>query len=308
MDLANSPVVAFAGRYWRILVYRRVLGLSAEGAFWLVFSLPWLLLGAVSIIGLVDHLLPTSSIAQVQEAILEWAERWLTPEVTTDYVEPIVTGIFSRGSAGISTVSFLVALWSGSRCIQTFVEANMIVNNQFRGRGYLRLRGLSVGILLALAGIAAVVAPVYAFGAKVAEDEFAGWGVLVTGVWLLFSLALVVAVLTGMLHASLKVRPSILSSVPGALLMLVGWWAGGVFLGYYLARVFDDTSVYGVLAAPIAIMLYAFAIAMMAFLGAALNAALRGVDAGPRVDDAQLTPGGSLGEVAAPEPAHSSST
>jgi membrane protein len=271
-------------RYWRILVYRRVMGLSAEGAFWLVFSLPFLLLGAVSVVGLVDQALPTNTVEELQRDILEIAGEYLTPQVLETYVEPLVTEIFTTGQAGLSVLSFLVALWAGSRSIQTFVETNMIVNGQFRERGYFRIRLISVGVLVAAACTLAVAVPVVSFGPVQVGDWLGLPTWLVTSLSVVLAGALGLAVLTAVLHLSLTERPAIITSVPGAVLMVAGWWAGGVFLSYYLRRVFSDASVYGVLAAPIAIMLYAFVISLSAFLGAALNAALRGVEAGPEFD------------------------
>ncbi|MDQ1247794.1 MAG: rane protein [Actinomycetota bacterium] len=290
----DHPAVAFGARYWRILVYRRLLGLSAEGAFWLVFSLPFLLLGGVSVVGLVDRMLPTTAVAQLQADILALAAQYLTSEVVTDYVEPLVTEVFTTGEAGLSLASFVVALWAGSRSIQTFVETNMIVNGQFRQRGYVRIRLISVAVLVAVAVILAVAVPVLSFGPTRVGDWIGLPVWLVTTASVLLAGALGLAVLTAVLHLSLTDRPAIITSLPGALLMVAGWWAGAVFLSYYLRRLYSDASIYGVLATPIAVMLYAFAISLSAFLGAALNAALRGVDAGPNFD------GGSPTTVGAP--------
>lgn len=289
----SHPVGQLALRLIHIMVYRRVMGLSAEGAFWLVFSLPWLLLGMVSIVGFVDKLLPTSSVAALEEDLLKAAGRLLSPEVVSQYVEPLVTQIFSQGQAGITVVSFVIALWSGSRGIQTFIEANMVVNGQFRERGYLRIRGLAILLMLAVAALLALAVPLFTWGPEQLgkSSGLPSWLITLLLVLLLAFLSLVVIV--GMLHASLTDRPSLLSSLPGAILMLAGWLLGAVYLSYYLGRVFSDASVYGVLAAPIAVMLYAFVVSMVAFLGAALNAALRGVDAGPEADAGVVTTTGA---------------
>lgn len=279
--LRTHPVGRFALRLMHIFTYRRVGGLSAEGGYWLVFSLPWLALGVVSIIGAIDKVVPASSIDSLQSRLLEVASKWLTPQVVDQYVQPMITEIFDRGSTGISVLSFAIALWSGSRGLQTFIEANMIINGQFHTRGYIAMRALAIGLMVALALILALTAPFVTVGPTRLGSMIALPGWLVTTLFVVVVLALAIVVLTGMLHASLTVRPSLISSVPGAVLIIVGWYIGGLYLSYYMARLFSDASVYGVLAAPIAVMLYAYVMSFTVFVGSAVNAALRGVDAGP---------------------------
>jgi membrane protein len=289
----------FVSRLIHIFIYRRVLGLSAEAAFWLVFSLPWLLLGGVSVIGYVDQWLPNADSIEVQVQVLNFVSEFVNDEVMSVYVEPLVNQVFVQTSAGLPIASFLVALWSGSRSIQTFIEANMIINGQFRERGFFRIRFQSVLLLIVSAVLLAVTVTLF--------TNVPGWvgGLLkvpvwaVTLTWLLLFVGLLAAVLTVLMHVTMHQRPSILSSLPGAMLTIVGWWAGSWYLSIYLERVFSETSVYGVLAAPIAVMLYALGLALVAFAGTAFNAALRGVDVGPHIDG---TAASTVGSVAATAP------
>ncbi len=271
-------------RLVRIFIYRRVLGLSAEAAFWLVFSLPWLLLGAVSVIGIVEPLLPISDAVDVKTEVLDFASEFVNAEVMSTYVEPLVNQVFEQSSAGLPIVSFLVALWSGSRSIQTFIEANMIINSQFRERGFFRIRLQSVLLLVASAVLLTLTVTLFTTlpGRVGTVLTVPVW--VVTFVWLLLFLLLVVGVLALLMHVTMHQRPAFITSLPGAALTIVGWWAGSWFLSIYLERVFSDASVYGVLAAPIAVMLYALVLTLVAFTGTAVNAALRGVDVGPQVD------------------------
>ncbi|MFI0432191.1 MAG: YihY/virulence factor BrkB family protein [Candidatus Nanopelagicales bacterium] len=279
--LQAHPAGRCAVRFWHLLVYRRVSGLSAEAAFWLVFSLPWLLLGVVSVIGIVDKFLPAQSIAELQDRLLAQAERWLTPEVVQAYAEPLVTDLFSKGAAGVGVVSFIVALWAGSRCIQTFIEAHMIINGQFRQRGWLRIRLMSVGLLIAGGLLLAILLPLLSFGPRLFTGLTGVDGPLMPIVGGAVTVLLLVVIIVAVQFYSLTDRPSLKSLLPGALLMVVGWGAGAVYLSYYVRRLFADTSVYGVLAAPIAVILYALVACLVAFWGVTLNAALSGVDAGP---------------------------
>lgn len=294
--VAEHPVTDFATRLTRIFIYRRVLGLSAEAAFWLVFSLPWLLLGGVSVIGYVEQWLPNSDASEVKDQVLAFASEFVNTEVMTTYVEPLVTEVFARGGAGLPIVSFVVALWSGSRSLQTFIEANMIINGQFRERGYFRIRLQSVLLLVSLAVLLAVAVALFTSAPQLVSTwlDLPVWLVAVS--WVTLFVVGAVSVLTGLMHVTMHQRPSLVSSLPGAVLTLGGWWLGSWFLSFYLDRIFSDASIYGVLAAPIAIMLYALVITLVAFTGAAVNAALRGVDVGPHIDG---TPASTVGATAA---------
>ena len=275
----NHPAGRFAGRLWRIITLRRVPGLAAEAAFWLVFSLPWLLLGVANIIGLFDRFLPADALQRTQDELLSSASDLLSPQVVDEYIQPLVEGVFSAGSAGISALSLVIALWSGSRSIQTFVEANLIINGEFRTWGYLKVRLLSIVILLAIALIAGILVPATSVGPETV-GAWLGWpawlvSLLTQGLAAVLLLLLLAAVMT----YSLPQRPRFRTSLPGALFAVLATVIGSAFLGIYVRRLFDDASVYGVLAAPIAILVYAYGVALVAFIGEAINAALRGVDA-----------------------------
>ena len=241
-------------------------------------------MGAVSVVGLFDELLSANTVAALQDAILEAAARVLTPEIMATYVDPLVTDLFSQGSAGLTVISLLIALYSGSRGIQTFIEANMIINGEFQRRNFVVIRAMSAGLLVVGTIVLALSAAVLTAGSSRTGEflKLPGW--LVTTVWGVLAVGFIIALLVAMMQFSMVTRPSLASSLPGALLMVVGWWLGSLYLSRYLQRLFDDTSVYGVLAAPIAIMLYAYVLALVAFLGSSVNAALRGVDPRPPKD------------------------
>ena len=276
--VVNHPTARFGARLWRLITLRRVPGLAAEAAFWLVFSLPWLLLGAVNVIGLLDRFLPADTLDRAEQELLTLANDTLSPELVTEYVQPVVDGVFSDGSAGISVLSLVVALWSGSRSLQTFIEANLIINGEFRTWGFVKVRLMSIGMLVAIVIIAGVLVPASSIG-PTQVGQWWGWpGWLVTLLTQVLTVGLLLALLTVVMTYTLPQRPPLWRALPGAVVIVVGWWVGSAFLGLYVRRLFEDGSIYGVLAAPIAILVYAYAIALLAFIGEAVNAALRGLD------------------------------
>jgi len=191
-------------------------------------------------------------------------------------------------------LSLLVALLSGSRSMQTFIEANLIINGEFRTWGFVKVRLMSIGMLVAIVIIAGVLVPASSVG-PTQLGQWWGWPTwLVTLLTQVLTVGLLLLLLTAVMTYTLPQAPALWRSLPGALVTVVGWWAGSAVLGIYVRRLFDDGSVYGVLAAPIAILLYAYAVTLLAFIGEAVNAALRGLDV------ARPQPGSAAGPAVSP--------
>jgi membrane protein len=74
-------------------------------------------------------------------------------------------------------------------------------------------------------------------------------------------------------HVAVPARTSWRYNVPGAAFTLVAWIAGSAVLRWVLTETASDsTSIYGPLAAPIAIMIWLYILAIALLIGAAVNA------------------------------------
>jgi len=83
-----------------------------------------------------------------------------------------------------------------------------------------------------------------------------------------------IALLTTLYHVSVPVRSPWLEDLPGALIALPIWILCSLVLRVYLSRAVEGPSIYGSLAAPIAILLWIFVSAFAVLVGAAANAAV----------------------------------
>lgn len=254
----------------RVAISTRLTGLAAEMAFWGIFALPWVLLGAVAGFAWVQARLGLDVLEQLQQLILETASRVLTAEVVTDFVEPLVNELFDYGSTGLSLLSFLVALWAGSRLVATAVQGIVIVSGE-RYAGYARTRARSlliygVGLLL-LVPITVVVL----VGPALFAGLFGGAGAVIT--WVL-SLAMIMAVVVALYQSAITPRRTVRQTLPGAALAVGGWVLGSLGLRIYLQTSFERGSLYGIVGAPIAIMLWGYLTSYVVLLGALLNRVL----------------------------------
>ena len=161
--LESTPrVLRWAGRIWRVIsdttatcIRYRVTGLAAEAAFFGVLSLPPLIFGLAGAIGFVTSTLDIRTIAGFREQLLDLSARILTPDVVTSVIEPTIDDVLSRGHAAVISIGFLLALWSGSRALNVFIDTTTIMYGMAGSRGIVRTRALSfvLYVVFLIAGI-----------------------------------------------------------------------------------------------------------------------------------------------------------
>ncbi len=254
----------------RVMVSTRFTGLAAEMSFWGIFALPWVLLGAVAGLAWVQSQFGFDVLAQAQQLILDTASKVLTPEVVDEFIEPLVAEMFQYGSTGLSLVSFVIALWSGSRLVATAVQAVVIVSGD-KYAGYVRTRARA---LLLYAASLLVLIPVTIL-MLAGPDLFSRW-LGTSGLWLFWIgfLGATSILFAALYHFSLVPRRPLRRALPGALVAVAGWVLGSIGLRVYLAYSFTRGSLYGIVGAPIAVMLWAYVTSYVVLLGALVNRVL----------------------------------
>ena len=84
-------------------------------------------------------------------------------------------------------------------------------------------------------------------------------------------------------HVSVPVRTRWRFNLPGAVFSLVAWILGTYLLRWILTvTAADSRSIYGPLAAPIAVLLWLYIVAIAVLIGAAVNAAFDKIFVGER--------------------------
>ena len=271
--LQHNPAFRFLSTGLTLFGQRRIMGLSAEGAFWATFTLPWVVLGVVSATSGVAQWLGKDVTEQVRTSIIDSASQVLTAEAIDTTVVPLLDSI-QAGSTGLSILGFVVALWSGSRVFATFVQGSEILNG-YEPRGFVLTRAIALGIyVLALVTLGVVVFTIVQF-----PDFWANVVGLVPGptsVWavVIAGLGLVVT-LTTVLYLADPSGTVWRFHLPGAVLALAVWVVASSGLSWYFQTVFQQESLYGAIGAPIAIMLWLYVSVLALFVGMTFTAALR---------------------------------
>jgi membrane protein len=267
---------------WRITVLtvgtclrNRVTGLAAEAAFFAVLSLPPLIFALAGSIGYVFAQLDNSQIADVRHTVLHLAARALTPETVDKIIRPTLNDVLKGGRYDVISIGFILALWSGSRALNVFVDTITIMYGLGGHRGIIRTRALSflLYVLGMLTGV--ITIPLVVAGPRVVARTLPErLGFLNELYWPTVVLLCVVFLAT-LYHVSVPVRTAWRYNVPGAVFSMFCWIVGSAVLRWVLVGTAQgSTSIYGPLAAPIAVLLWLYILSIAVLIGAALNAAV----------------------------------
>jgi len=271
----------FRHSLWRLIVStvaicmrNRVTGLAAEAAFFAILSLPPLIFALAGSIGYVFAQLDNTQIEEVRHTVLDLASRALTPDTVDKIIRPTLNDVLRGGRYDVISIGFVLALWSGSRALNVFVDTITIMYGLGGHRGIIRTRALSflLYVLGMLTGV--VTIPLVVAGPRVVARTLPERLDFLNHLYWPIVVLLCVCFLTTLYHVSLPVRTAWRYNVPGAVFSMFCWIVGSAVLRWVLVGTAQgSTSIYGPLAAPIAVLLWLYILSIAVLIGAALNAA-----------------------------------
>ncbi|WP_116214478.1 YihY/virulence factor BrkB family protein [Streptomyces olivoreticuli] len=251
----------------------RVTGLAAEAAFFSLLSLPPLLLGLLGLLGYLDDWTGTNTIGSIQENILKASATVLSDKGVTEIAKPLLQDV-TKGRPDVISLGFAIALWSGSRAVNVFVETITIMYGLEGKRGIVRTRLLAFLLYVVALLIGAVVLPLMVAGPDEVVNVVPWSADLVRFLYWPVLILLSIAFLTTLYHVSVPVRSPWREDIPGALVALTMWVIGSLLLRIYLTHTVEGLTIYGSLAAPVAVLLWIGVSAFAVLVGAAVNAAI----------------------------------
>jgi membrane protein len=265
---------------WRLVVTTvssclryRVTGLAAEAAFFAVLSVPPLVFALAGAIGYVTDQLDPGQIGDIRAAVLDLSSRLLTDRAVDSIIEPTLNSVLRGGRFDVISLGFVLALWSGSRALNVFIDTITVMHGLGGHRGIIRTRALSfvLYILALVTGIAAI--PLMVAGPTLLGEWLPdNADFLLRFYWPVVGV-ICICFLATLYHLSVPVRTSWRFNLPGAVFSLVAWVLGSYLLRWVLTvTAADSRSIYGPLAAPIAVLLWLYLVAIAVLIGAAVNA------------------------------------
>ncbi|MGY1703352.1 YihY/virulence factor BrkB family protein [Geodermatophilus sp. SYSU D00697] len=258
----------------------RILGLSAEAAFWQILSVPPLLIGLLGSLGYLGTFIGEETVARIEDQLVEASARALTPDVVDSLVQPTLNDILGSGRLDVVSVGFLLALWAGSSGTATFMNTIVIAYDQRDVRGPIRTRLMALWLFVVGMVLAVLTLPLLVLGREVLVSLLpADWRdtatVLVNAVyWPVVLIGLLLA-LTSFYHVVLPRRLPWRRHLPGTVLAVAFFIVTALLTRAYVADILTATLPYGALATPIAALLFCFFFGMAVLLGAELNATIQ---------------------------------
>jgi membrane protein len=259
----------------------RIFGLAAEAGFWALLSITPLLLVLVGAIGYLTPLFGSKIVVEVEQKILRAAGHFLAPQAVDNVLKPVLTDVVQHGRGGIISISFVLALWTGSTAMNTYVNTISISYGMRHVRSAVRARLVAFVLYLGalLAGAVALPLLITAPEWIVHLVPHPIWDVVRPIVDVLYW-PVIVVVCTGVLatlyHVSTPVRAKWRRELPGAIAGMLIWLASSFGLRAYLAYAIGHSPTYGALSAPVAALLFLYFTALAVLLGAELNAQIAG--------------------------------
>jgi membrane protein len=270
---------------WRLVVTTvgscmryRVTGLAAEAAFFAVLSVPPLIFAMAGAIGFVTDQFSPAQVENVRQAVLDLSEQALTQSAVSNIIEPTINDVLGGGRFDVISLGFVLALWSGSRALHVFVDTITIMHGLGGHRGIVKTRALSFGLYVLAMVLAVFMVPLVVAGpGLVAEWLPQRLDFLIHFYWPVV-VVISICFLATLYHASVPVRTNWSFNLPGATFALFCWVVGSYLLRWFLtATSADSRSIYGPLAAPIAVLLWLYLVSIAVLIGAAVNAAFDSV-------------------------------
>ena len=266
---------------WRVVVTtvgsclrHRVTGLAAEAAFFAVLSVPPLVFALAGAVGFVSGTFTDTQVDDISNAVLEVSRQALTDRAVDNIIEPTIREVLGGGRYDVISIGFILALWSGSRALNVFVDTITIMHGLGGHRGIVATRALSFVLYVMAMVTGALSIPLVVAGPTLVDRVLPARLDFVNSLYWPLVLALCICFLATLYHVSVPVRTKWRFNLPGATFSLFCWVAGSYVLRWVLTvTAAESRSIYGPLAAPIAVLLWLYLLALAVLIGAAVNAA-----------------------------------
>jgi membrane protein len=258
----------------------RVLGLSAEAAFWQLLSLPSLFLALIATLGYAARWFGITTVDRTETRLESTLSSAFSQEVVREIIHPMLHDVLHGGRADIISIGFLIAVWAGSSATATFVNTITIAYDMRDLRGAVRSRLLALWLFLGSVVVGVVVLPLLVLGPtllkRVAPKSARSWlNTLIDAGYYPVVVVLLMVALTTLYHLAPPRRLPWRRGMPGSVLAMLVFLAGAAGLRTYITFIVaHNHAAYGTIAAPIATLLFFFVLALGVLLGAEFNAAI----------------------------------
>lgn len=254
----------------------RVVGLSAEVAFFAILSLPPLLLTVVAALGYLPGDQSDAFVAGISAA----AERVFTQNTVDELITPFLEDIVAAERIGVLSGAFAVAVFSASRAVRVVLTSVTIAYDLETERPSWAQRLYGLLATLAILVLVPIVLPLLLAGPDLGQDlaQYSWVPLAVADVWpYVYWMGVAVGAvvgLAGLYHLAAPWWTPFRRDLPGAALAVGVWLASSAGLRTYAEQAFIGREVFQVIAGPLVLLVWLYLLAFGVILGAELNAEL----------------------------------
>jgi membrane protein len=274
-NLQDVPVKVIASRTWRAILDDRILGRSAELAFYFLFALFPTLFSASSLLGLAAR-----SAAEFYDRILQYLAI-VVPTSALGTILETFNETTAAATSGKLTFGLIAAIWSASVGVSAIQD---VLNDVYKiavPQSYLKARMYAIGLTIVLSVIFTLI-----LSTMLGGDFFAALAFRRIHLALPAMIAAILSRLVGWLAATalLALSFAILYYfapnlpkrrwrwfTPGGGIGIFGWLTASLGLRLYLKFFPSYTITYGSLGAVIILLTWFYVTALMLLIGAEVN-------------------------------------
>ena len=207
---------------------------------------------------------------------LIYAAARMLPRAVEQFIVPVITEIYEKGTPALISVAAITALWTASAGVNAVVNGLTRIFDEDKAESWIKLRLESIFFMLGLILVIILSLGMSVYGNIFAEKimsmvpQMRIYEFLSLGIKFLCVLC-VLTLIFDFIYLFVPTRKSsFMAQLPGAMFSAVGWTAFSVLYSFYINNL-ADFSLYGSLAAVVFFMLWMYICFFILFIGAEIN-------------------------------------
>lgn len=251
------------------------MGLAAESAYHILFSIFPLAIFAASMSAIVNSIFGLDLFNRIMTSLTS-----VLPSTASSAIADPLKQVLQNQNGGLLSVGLILALFSGSNAMSTFIKALNRSYDVEETRPFWRIKLLQILLTLFMGVLVTAAFVLIVFGGKIINSfaKHLGAGHLFTVVWNLARWPIVVVFIMFALAVLYWVGPNVKQEFkwlsPGAILATVVWLVAISGFGIYVSRFGSYNKTYGTLGGVIVLMLVFYISSAIVLLGGELNSEL----------------------------------
>ena len=176
------------------------------------------------------------TVESLEQNLLSAASTVLSDRGVHEFAKPLLEDVTHGGRPDLVSIGFALALWSGSRAVNVFIDTITVMYGLDGRRGIVMTRLLALLLYMVALLIGAVALPLAVVGPDRGGGVRSRRQTVVAVLYWPVLVVLSVVFLTTLYHVSVPVRSPWIEDVPGALVALAMWLLGSFLLRIYLTE------------------------------------------------------------------------